>query len=144
MIFRRNIRMTPQMGKLSTGLVWFASLFFTNDMPVLVHLTLHSWALLVALAKELLMGFLCYFHSSLLLVHVWCLPSGLDCRCWFMCGVCREDWTAGALFGIATGLNCWCHDNEDWTRPPKATLKQISFPHILTTFLYCHLWWMVN
>jgi hypothetical protein len=28
------------------------------------------------------------FSELLLLIHVWCLPSRLECSCWFMFGVC--------------------------------------------------------
>jgi hypothetical protein len=45
------------------------------------------------------------------------VPFGLNGPCWFMSGICQEDWTAAAdsYLVFATDLNCSYHDNEDWT-----------------------------
>lgn len=43
-----------------------------------------------------------------LLVCVWCLLRELNSSCWFVCGVCQENWTAAAglwvLSAERTGL----------------------------------------
>jgi len=109
---------TTDSGSWSIGLLCFSSLF-SNDTHVLVRLTLSCWAPLVGdasqrnLPKNFLWSPCCFlllprpqvgwwalcfcfcfvfFRIELpLLVHVWWLPSGLDCSWCFVFGVCY--WT---------------------------------------------------
>jgi hypothetical protein len=53
-----------------------------------------------------------------LLVHVWCLPSGLDSSCWFVFGV--GSWSGVKTMKIAI--------------VSKTISKNAYFPHILITF----------
>ena len=110
---------------LRIDLLYFASLFFANDTHVLVHLTLHCWALFVVMlwrethqrtSCEVTVDS-CHFGYSLQLVgkpgHIF----WIECPCWFMYSVWWEDWTAASdsYFVFATELNCWYPNNEDWT-----------------------------
>ena len=72
-----------------------------------------------------------FWIELLLLIHVWCLPSRLDCSCWFVCG------------GFAIRLNCWYPNNGDWNHS-KELFLQDHFCWVLITFLFHYLWWVVG
>lgn len=60
--------------------------------------------------------------------------------------ICWVDWTvtADSCWCFARGLDCWYQDNEDWTRSQTTLSNQVYFPHILITFLFHYLWWVVR
>jgi hypothetical protein len=53
---------------------------------------------------------------------------------------CLEDWLAAAELYLvfATGLK------EDRAHPQRTVAEQVHFPHILTTFLFHYLCWVVE
>lgn len=94
-----SINMTPQtVGDKHWALVCSASLFFANDIHVLVHLTYLCWVQLVVTPTLLLpsiasrqlvslaisseLNYSCWFLPGVY------LPRGLDCSCWFIYDVC--------------------------------------------------------
>lgn len=126
-------------GSLSSGLLFSTSLFFTTHTHVLVCLTFHCSALLETHQRTSLgvpvascfcglrpVGEPCgFFWIELpLLVHVWWLPSGLDCSCGFVCGVFY--WTM--KIGLAS----------------KELFLNKSISAVLITFICCYLWWVVG
>ena len=70
-----------------------------------------------------------------------CLLNGLDCSC--LVSTCLEGWSAAAKLYLvfATGLN-YCQRRS--TRPQRTIAEQDRFPHILTTFLFYYLCWVVG
>lgn len=60
-----------------------------------------------------------FWIELLLLIHVWCLPMGLDCHCWF----------------IFEGLDFWYSDNDYWNHLKKELLVKKSTTYISFFFL---------
>lgn len=126
-------------GRWSTGLVCSASLFFTNNTHVLVHLTQHCWAPLVVTlplretCQRTARGIpaaACRF-CSLTPGQLASLAasSGLNCSCRFVFGACR-----GTELLTKT----------DWAHPQRTIAKQVHVPNILITFLFQYLCWVVG
>jgi hypothetical protein len=129
MMFRKNINVTPQtvearslvhlapshLSSLTTSMYWF-TLLWVAELRVWWHHRSKS-------AKEFLVRFPQFFFIvsmlSRTLVDWWALRfPGLNCPCWFVCGVCRVDWMAAAdsCLVFARGLT---ESNKDWNYPPK-------------------------
>jgi hypothetical protein len=108
------------------------SLLFTDGMHVLICLTLDCWGLLVMTS---------YRESSvdsgwLVSLTVSC---GLNCSCWFVCGVFWVDWTTAAesCLVFASELT---ENNEDWNSPKELFLNRSTCPRVLITSIFHYLW----
>ena len=133
-------------GSSSIGLLCCASLFFANGTYVLVCLTLScwgdvikgthqrtSWEVPAASCFFLGLGLVCEPYSFFwievpLLVHVWCLLSGLVCSSWSMFGVFKwEQWELGTMKTELTSKELF--------------LYMSTSPMSLIAFLFDYLWW---
>jgi hypothetical protein len=156
----RSINMTSQtVGDKHWALVWFAPPHYSSLKARVYWFALHN-----VVERNLPKNFLWSSCGSLLIL--WprlrqvgepggffrvelqlpgvCLMKGLDCSCWFMPGVCLPRGlvcAAKLCLMFANGLNCCPRSlsslpkNYCWTGP---------LPHILITFLFYFLCWVVG
>jgi hypothetical protein len=144
----RSINVTPQtVGDEHQALVCLASPRCSSPRTHMYWFALHSLVEHQRTAHEVPVaaGFSFFEIELQLLVPVWCLPvRGLHCHCWFLCAAC-----------LPRGLlcSCWfisgvCYRTELLPEIKLASkellLKQVHFPHILITFLFHYLWWVVG
>jgi hypothetical protein len=134
---------------LSIGLVSSTSLF-TIDMHVLV-LLIH-WE---KLDKQLLIRFLWQLAASEASPQagwwaLWC--SCLVSACWkdwtvavgsYLVSACLEDWST-LLSHTWCLLGDWTAEKEDLVCPQRTIAEKVYFPHILITFLFHSLCWVVG
>ena len=137
----------------SLGLVCSASLFFANDIHILVCLTQHCWAQLV-IAVPLKHIHLKYCSQGsrgslpLLQPHLrWlaCLvvSSGLNYLC--LVSACWKVWTVTTSSCLVSAcLEQWSAVKEDQACLKRTIVEQVHFPCILITFLFHSLCWVVG
>ena len=154
MMFRRNINDLIDNGSSSISLLCSSLLFFATT--AMYWFTLHCIAELRLWwlhrenfsTKELLRRLLRILATSKASGQLasFAVSSGLTCSCWFVCGVCREDWTATAdlYLVFATGLNCWYPDNKNWICSQRTISKQVYLINtsiIKSNYLQVGWWW---
>jgi hypothetical protein len=127
-VFRKNLNMTRDSGTRlalwfalhcfaslcwqcsGTGWPWTALLIFAccnfieSNLPKNFSWYSCSFLLLPRTQANLIEALNLFWTKLPLLICVWCLPSRLDCSCWFLCGGLLVDWVASILtmkIGIA-------------------------------------------